>query len=173
MSYVHIAGHRLVLPFYFSTAMTFTGVLNMGTLLKPYLLKQSSNWSMWVACLVIIVMAYILPLHQIDCIWNRYEDLWPIMLVESALQCAALITLCRLLPKFLAIFGRYSLLLLLIHFYFIDIFSHFGINGILLYVSVVIATVTAAHLCNLYIPHLSGFKYLIPLETINKKQNPC
>ena len=55
----------------------------------------------------------------------------------------------------MAVIGQYSLLMLMIHPYIIDLIKHY-VGGLPLYIIVVILSVILSLLCARFIPRLSG-----------------
>lgn len=110
-------------------------------------------------CVVIII-----PSGIQDNYWNHYEDNWLKLLLVGAIESLALIQLCSYLPKQLAIIGKLSLLILLIHPYIVLEISPLHLNIWLSYGIVTLTTILISFLLFKYLPQICGFKPLIKLS---------
>ena len=102
------------------------GYLAIGEFVRKYFLYRG-----WYSILLIITglcIVVIIPSGIQDNYWNHYEDNWLKLLLVGAIESLALIQFCSYLPKQLAIIGKFSLLILLIHPYIVLAISPLHLN---------------------------------------------
>lgn len=154
-------GHKLVLPLFCSTALTAMGYLAIGEFVRKYFLYRVDSILLIITGLCIVV---IIPSGIQDNYWNHYEDNWLKLLLVGAIESLALIQFCSYLPKQLAIIGKFSLLILLIHPYIVLAISPLHLNIWLSYGIVTLTTILVSFLLFKYLPQICGFKPLIKLS---------
>lgn len=155
----HIGGHRIVLPFYISTAMTAFGFVEIGGICKKYvlLIQKNKYKHLLISMLAYIVGVILFSPKESSYIWNPYNNTYFPLLYNGVAGSVFVISLSSFLPSILSYFGKYSLLLLLIHPYMITLLSLF-LSGWILYIGVVASTFLFSLFCSRYLPAFSGLK---------------
>lgn len=137
------------------------GYLAIGEFVRKYFLYRGDSILLIITGLCIVV---IIPSGIQDNYWNHYEDNWLKLLLVGAIESLALIQFCSYLPKQLAIIGKFSLLILLIHPYIVLAISPLHLNIWLSYGIVTLTTILVSFLLFKYLPQICGFKPLIKLS---------
>lgn len=138
------------------------GYIAIGEFVRRYFLYRGGySFLMIIVGLCVVI---IIPSGIQDNYWNHYEDNWLKLLLVGAIESLALIQLCSYLPKQLAIIGKLSLLILLIHPYIVLEISPLHLNIWLAYGIVTLTTILILFLLFKYLPQICGFKPLIKLS---------
>ena len=168
MNEVSIMGHRLVLPFYFSTSMTCMGFIAIGERIRKWILtvpnKINTLWNILITGILFIGWGgvFILGVYPMEMIWNKYHQPFFEILYVAVTGSLFVISISRLLPSFLSILGKNSLLLLVTHAYVIRLLTICGIEkGWILYSLVVVITTFLTVIINKLFPVLTGKTKLI------------
>ena len=163
MPFITYNGHRLVLPLYLNGAMVAQVFVCVGYLLSNYI-KQASLQKFIKFSILSILGGKICKPEIADFNWANF-DLWPILVFHGIIGSLAVIFACALCPKkispSLAIVGRYSLLMLLIHPYIQQVLKLFGMPAVFNYIIVVIITILIACAVVQCCPLLAGMKPII------------
>lgn len=160
LSATYIYGHRIVLPLFVSTALTAQGYLAMGELCKN-IFKNKGEVVHVIIAICLISTFFVFPSGKQDNYWNDFEDNWFKLISLATLQSYLIFTLCNYIPKMISILGRISILMLLIHPYFIQIYETLNLQIWLHYVLVVVSTTALSCLVYKYMPYFGGFKPVI------------
>ena len=139
------------------------GYLAIGEFTRKYFLYRGGGYSV-LLIIVGLCVVIIIPSGIQDNYWNHYEDNWLKLILVGAIECLALIQLCTYLPKQLAIIGKLSLLILLIHPYIVLAISPLHLNIWLSYGIVTLTTILVSFLLFKYLQQISGFEPLIKLS---------
>lgn len=156
---MHILSHRVVLPFYFSTAMTAIGFLGIGEICKKYILSIQDYKFKYLSASLLAYWGGVIMFspQETSYIWNTYGNSYISLLYNGVAGSVFIISLSNYLSSKLSALGKYSLLLLLIHPYMIMIFSSF-LSGWILYSAILVSSIILSLLCGRYLPTLSGLK---------------
>lgn len=170
-SRMHVMGHRLVLPFYLSTAFTCLGFIVVGHWLSKYALSVSGGVnSIWKILIVLLFVGDVTLLHPkpVEMIWNYYEVVYIQFLADGVLGASAIIVMSSFLTPLLCplkIVGKLSLLVLLLHGYIFSlIISPLIGNGIIAFIVTIIATTLLAWTIDKWFPFITGRKPMIKLK---------
>ena len=105
---------------------------------------------------------FILGVYPMEMIWNKYHQPFFEILYVAVTGSLFVISISRLLPSFLSILGKNSLLLLVTHAYVIRLLTICGIEkGWILYSLVVVITTFLTVIINKFFPVLTGKTKLI------------
>lgn len=165
-SQMHIFGHRLVLPFFISTALTMMFVIETGRSLRNYILNY--KWGgiyMFILSTIVFVFLtlFFIPMPQ-NMIWSEYGTKnYLYYTIYSIVGSVWIIHLCHYIQPVLtriAVIGRYSLLLLVLHSYIHSVLRLFVKNSIYDYLLTILFTVFISVLMDRYFPIITGKKQL-------------
>lgn len=162
LSSTHIFGHRAVLPFNIHSAMCMFLFFEMGRLFKDEILYTSIRKSIVYACLGFCLCAVDITLlggvKPFNIIWVSWQQNEVMLVLRLLVGCAMILSICNLLPKIpvVSYIGRYSLIVLLSHFYFINVLKSLGLHEWILYIATVIITLFFTYLSVRFIPQLVG-----------------
>ena len=158
-------GHHLKLPLFINTTLTVIPFIYLGDLLKDRILpeqKTGREIKLSVLLLFLFVMSlYNIGMIPIDMYWNDYRQNYPTFLFNSLVGILLIIGISKFIPTSLAVIGRLSMLILVIHIYFYELLKMFFSHPIVLFVAVSALSIFTAWMIDKYIPYLSGkYKYL-------------
>ena len=158
-------GHHLKLPLFINTTLTVIPFIYLGDLLKDRILpeqKTGREIKLSVLLLFLFVMSlYNIGMIPIDMYWNDYKQNYPTFLFNSLVGILLIIGISKFIPTSLAVVGRLSMLILVIHIYFYELLKMFFSHPIGLFVAVSALSIFTAWMIDKYIPYLSGkYQYL-------------
>ena len=158
-------GHHLKLPLFINTTLTVIPFIYLGDLLRDRILpeqKTGREIKLSVLLLFLFVMSlYNIGMIPIDMYWNDYKQNYPTFLFNSLVGILLIIGISKFIPTSLAVVGRLSMLILVIHIYFYELLKMFFSHPIGLFVAVSALSIFTAWMIDKYIPYLSGkYKYL-------------
>ncbi len=164
LSNTHVLGYRTVLPLNIHSAMCMYIFFEMGRLLGVVFLKSDKKISIVTACAGFTFCAIDITLlggvKPFDIIWVSWQQNELLMLLRCVVGCSTILSICNLLPKLpiVSYLGRYSLIVLLSHFYFINILRDLGVLRWHLYALTIVLTLAFTFLSVRYLPQLVGVK---------------
>lgn len=165
MPFMQIEGHKVVLPLFFSTAMTAQVFLFLGEQLRSFVLSDT-KWY-YAFCSVVLAIAGILWIEPkpSEWIWDSYGDSFLAIVFNGLFGSLAIINICRIIPSQIGFVGKHSLLILLIHMYVTMVLKGF-LSGWFLYFAVVLISCVIAGCCVRYFPRFSGQQPLLTIDQI-------
>lgn len=162
MSNTHIFGYRMILPLNIHSAICMYLFFEIGRIFKDNIIHASVKASTLLSCIGLLVMSVdiiwlggIKPFDIIWVSWNQNE-LW--MVLRCVIGCATILYICNLLPKLpiISYIGKYSLIVLLSHFYIINILKSLELSPLTIFIATALLDVVFTYLCIKYIPKLVG-----------------
>ena len=169
-SQFHIMGHRIVFPLFISTAMTMIFMIESGRLMKNMIVDKNWGGSLWMQALLIILFVLLTliftPAPQ-NMIWSEYGTKNYVLYFALSFTGSTLILLLcykmEYILKCISVFGRLSLLLLILHSYVHMILDTLVENVYSNYILTSILTLVIAYIIDKYMPIVTGkepiFKY--------------
>lgn len=170
LSQCHIVGHRIVLPFFLTTSLECIAFIEIGYLLKPYvlsfrseLINKQRNAAILISGGVLFLFLFdlfVLVPEPLDMIWSDYDVSFDRFVFDGVVGTVMVLIMTGLLQKILLPIkwiGQNSLLILLLHGYVITLLHLICLdNGMLIFIVTVILTTVLAHLFSKYMPVLAG-----------------
>lgn len=100
MNYIHIDGHRLVLPLYLSTAMTAMIFVLIGELTKECLFNAKKSYIyLLLNILVLLLLGMFLHPQPANFCWNSYKESWLLLSINAVWGSFSIIYISRFLPR--------------------------------------------------------------------------
>lgn len=165
---IEIKGHSVVLPFYFNTALFILIFFHLGYLLKSYrnYLIERNLLFLVISVIVFLGSIFCFKSYPLELIWSDYYgNNWFIVVFQALCGTIGFTLLSNYLTFLSPIkkIGNNSLLILLLHFYVIDLLLFCGLKDKLL---LFLLTVVLTYILTNYI-----VKYKIIDVIINKITN--
>ncbi len=165
MNYIRIFNHRLVLPFYASTAMTCMCFVSFGEMARPCILRPRRLLTQ-ISVTAVLAIFYlggvkIFDAQPLQMIWNTYCQPWLVLVLNALSGSCFFMSVAKILPAVIAPFGKYSMLILLSHGYFIELLNIFRMSVYVEYLAVAILSLLFSCIIYRYFPLLAGRKQII------------
>lgn len=169
VSQCHIVGHRIVLPFFLTTSLECLAFIEIGYLLKPYVLSSISGFGNEQRKTTLLISGgvflflfdvFVLVPEPLDMIWSDYGVSFDRFVFDGSVGTMMVLIMTRLFQRILLPIkwiGQNSLLILLLHGYVLAILHLIGVDkDVLIYMSTLVLTTMLAHLISKYLPVLAG-----------------
>lgn len=157
-----VGGHRLVLPFFMSTAFTCIALVSVGDLLKNYLLldREKSRKTLFFSAMLGIVCTFLSTYKGGEMITNYYyEQSYILWFANSVLGCIAILEISKYLPSFMTFFGKHSLLMLMVHPYVMRIVLLFFKPTMISLIIIISVTSLLVYILARFLPITEGKLY--------------
>lgn len=162
LSDLHVCGHRAILPLNLHSAICMFLFFEIGRTFKLRVLQVETKIAAITALMGLAICAvdiiYFGGVKTFEINWVAWKQNVILMIIRCIIGCVTILSISKLLPKIpiLSFMGKYSLVVLLSHFYFITILKLLGINGVELYILTIVVTLIFTYLSVKYIPQLVG-----------------
>ncbi len=140
LSKTELFGHRIILPLYLSSAMAMYIFFLIGELFQQNIFSSSKKLCLLIGLFGLFLSAvdilFLGGVKPFDIMWLNWNQDFALLVTRCSIGCATILAFCKLLPKIpiIAFMGRYSLIVLLSHFYFISLMNYWSNNNYLVFI---------------------------------------
>lgn len=158
MSKFSLFGHHIILPFFFSSAMTSLIFIYLGFIFrkKLNLLDETpkDKYYFIIALSIFILTQYTMGPNYIEMIWNKYTQSYIITIISGVSGSLSIIYLCKFIKKvpIISYIGRYSLIALATHSIFIQYLKIYNTNPNITLLTLIIILCPAIYYIKKYFP---------------------
>lgn len=146
LSKTELFGHRLILPLYLSSAMAMYIFFLIGDLFQNIIFSSSKKLCLLTGLICLFLSAvdilFLGGVEPFDIMWLNWNQDFVLLLIRCFIGCVTVLAFCKLLPKIpiIAFIGKYSLIVLLSHFYFITLTNYWTYNVFIIFIGTISIT---------------------------------
>lgn len=163
MNYIQIYGHRLILPFFISTAMFSIGFITIGYAFRNIFLNPNKYFIFYIiSILANTILIHIWGCNGLEMVWNNYSQNYFIIITNAFLGSLTIIFISNFISKIkfintiIADIGKKSLIILLLHGYLQHILT-FN-NSYISFILIIVSSYLLSRYIYKYMPSICGKK---------------
>ena len=159
-STLRIMGYRIMLPMFLSTTFTVLPFICAGDIMKEWIKTVRPWWENLIVAVTTLAASwgvYLLQFKGGEYIdnWFYGQPYWEVLLL-SLLGAISILLICKFLPRWMGFAGEHSLIVLMIHPYFIRILRNFHTSSIVVFIITLTLTLMFTYILSRYLPILDG-----------------